>query len=71
MRDPDLPVALGLAIFLFALTLVLCGSGLYTNHMRYKAFATAQSTILSCRNEAGPNTADKLCGPIPSMKDFQ
>ena len=74
MTDPtisDLPVALGLAIFLFALTVTLCGSRLYDSHMRYKAFETAQSTILSCRAKAGVNTANKLCGPVPSIKDFQ
>ena len=71
MRDPELAVSAGAAIFTFIIIAMLCGTGLYSDHMRYGAFTTAQSTILSCRAEAGVNAADKLCGPVPSMRDFQ
>ena len=67
IRESEMTVAV---IGLLAAPLLVCGTCLYFNHMRYEAFATAQSTVLSCRAKAGFNTADKLCGPVPSMADF-
>lgn len=70
IRESEMTAAVIITILLVP-PLLICCSCLYFNYMRYEAFATAQSTVLSCRAKAGFKAADKLCGPVPSMVDFK
>lgn len=70
MSDNEAGAAIGIGVFVLAIALLLCFTGLATDRMRYENFLRAQAVVLSCRAEQ-PNVADKLCGPVPTFADFK
>ena len=46
-------------------------SWLSSERIASATFIAAQATILSCRTEKSAITADKLCGPVPSLEEFR
>lgn len=65
----------GVAIIAIAVTLSSVGLALIyapqfiSDHQRYAAFLESQRTVLECRN--AQTNPDRICGPIPTLEQFQ
>jgi hypothetical protein len=70
MGDNETAAAIGIAVFILAVTLLLSFTGLAKDRMRYENFLRAQAVVLACRAER-PNAADNVCGPVPSFAEFK
>ncbi len=70
MGDNETAAAIGIAVFILAVALLLTFGGLATDRMRYESFLRAQAVVLACRAER-PNAADNVCGPVPTFAEFK
>ena len=72
MKDFEVvPAVISFGAFILALLLVTGLTETISDRMKYQAFATAQTNVLACREKViSPIQADRICGPVPNIKDF-
>lgn len=62
-------IAIGVTLGSAVLALIIAPQ-IISDHQRYTTFLEAQRTVLQCRADH-VTASDRICGPIPTIEQFQ